>query len=511
MLQGAISGITAIIGYGVGAAIGAAVRKIFRWEPGRRTSRIAWWTLLVTGLPALMISGWFGLEWQRDLRRLMGMEPKPARDGLLVLLAAVVVFTLLLFVSRVIRLGTRKLNSVLARFIPRPVAYGVGVAVSVFLVVGFIHGFLLDRFVDAANEASSLANGGTSAGITQPTSPLLSGSPQSLIPWHTLGLKGRDFVGKASTPAELSAFSGKPAKEPVRVYAGLDSASGFKAQAQLAVRDLDRAGGFDRSVLAVITTTGTGWVDENVADSIEYMYGGDSAIVAMQYSYLPSWMSFLVDKSKATQAATELIGAVRAKWSTLPAGSRPKLVVFGESLGSYGTETAFGDLSRLTAGTDGGVLEGPPFSNPIWGDITMGRDDGSPMWRPVYEQGRTVRFGQAPADLQSPATAWQFPRLVYLENATDPIVWWRPRLLVQSPEWLDSPRGPDVSKDMRWFPFITFWQVTADMCFSTGVPAGHGHSYGSNVVDGWLAVLAPKGWTAQDTARLKQVLDTKHS
>ncbi|HEY7485827.1 MAG TPA: alpha/beta-hydrolase family protein [Streptosporangiaceae bacterium] len=511
VLQGAISGVTAVIGYGVGATIGAVVRRFARWEPGERTRRIAWWTLLAAGPLAIVISGWFGLEWQRDLRRLMGMDPEVATDGLLIMLVAVVVFALILFVSRAIRLGTRKLSSSLARFIPKPVAYAFGVVVFALLVIGFIQGVVLDRLVAAANEASSLANEGTTEGITQPTSPQLSGSPQSLIPWHTLGVKGRDFIGKASTPAELSAFSGRPAQQPVRVYAGLESATGFQAQAQLAVRDLERAGGFDRSVLAVIGTTGTGWVDENVPDTLEYMYGGDTAVVAMQYSYLPSWMSFLVDKSKATQASTEMINAVRAKWSTLPAASRPKLVVFGESLGSYGTETAFGDLAKLTAETNGGLLAGPPFSNPIWDGITTGRDAGSPIWRPVYQQGHTVRFGQAPADLGSPATPWQSPRLVYLQNATDPIVWWRPRLLFQSPQWLDSPRGPDVSKDMRWFPFVTFWQVTADMCFSTGVPSGHGHRYGTNVVDGWAAVLTPNGWTPADTTRLKQLLDTKNT
>ena len=40
-----------------------------------------------------------------------------------------------------------------------------------------------------------------------------------------------------------------------------------------------------------------------------------------------------------------------------------------------------------------------------------------------------------------------------------------------------------------------FFQVAADMAFSMDVPAGHGHRYGSNVVDGWVEISAPEGWT----------------
>jgi uncharacterized membrane protein len=80
-------------------------------------------------------------------------------------------------------------------------------------------------------------------------------------------------------------------------------------------------------------------------------------------------------------------------------------------------------------------------------------------------------------------------------------------LLVQHPEWLDDPRGPDVSPDMHWYPGVTFWQTAVDQVFATGVPAGHGHVYGSGVVDGWAALAAPPGWTAADTVRLRALLD----
>ena len=293
----------------------------------------------------------------------------------------------------------------------------------------------------------------------------------------------------------------------MRVYAGLDSAPTPAGRAALAVRELDRAGGFDRAVLAVFTPTGTGWVDEHVADALEYMHGGDTAIVAMQYSYLPSWLSFLVDESTVTASADALIGAVRAHVAALPAADRPQLALFGESLGSFGTEASQRDLGTLTAGVDGVLLVGPPFANPIRRGLVASRDPASPVWNPALGPGAPVDFARDPAELRAPALP--DPAVVYLQNATDPIVWWHPELLWRSPEWLDGPRGPDVSPDMHWYPGVTFWQTLVDLFFANDVPAGHGHVYGSGVAEGWAAVLAPEGWTAADTVRLRATLDAR--
>jgi uncharacterized membrane protein len=42
------------------------------------------------------------------------------------------------------------------------------------------------------------------------------------------------------------------------------------------VRERERTGAFDRAGIAVITPTGTGWVDSDVTDSLEFMYAGDA-------------------------------------------------------------------------------------------------------------------------------------------------------------------------------------------------------------------------------------------
>jgi uncharacterized membrane protein len=229
-------------------------------------------------------------------------------------------------------------------------------------------------------------------------------------------------------------------------------------------------------------------------------------MVAMQYSYLPSWLSFLVDQAEARDAGRALFDHVYGVWSQLPPDRRPQLYVFGESLGTFGGEAGFSGLADIVNRTDGVLWAGPPNFNELWRDVVADRQPSSPEWRPVYQSGRTVRFADEPADLDRPAGVWDDPRVVYLQNASDPIVWWSPRLILNRPDWLRGERGPDVSPQMFWIPFVTFWQVTADLVFAVNVPDGHGHKYSADYADGWADVTQPPGWTAEDTARLRTLI-----
>ena len=115
---------------------------------------------------------------------------------------------------------------------------------------------------------------------------------------------------------------------------------------------------------------------------------------------------------------------------------------------------------------------------------------------PEYRDGRTVRFTDDPADGVPPtAEPWDGSRVLYLLHASDPIVLWSPQLLYARPDWLEEARGDDVVDAMRWIPFVTFWQVTADLPFAGNVPDGHGHVYTTQYVDAWAQVLQPPGWT----------------
>jgi len=54
-----------------------------------------------------------------------------------------------------------------------------------------------------------------------------------------------------------------------------------------------------------------------------------------------------------------------------------------------------------------------------------------------------------------------------------------------------------VTSEMVWIPFVTFWQVAADMLEPVDTPPGHRHTLTLEFVDGWAALLQPAGWTPQ--------------
>jgi uncharacterized membrane protein len=506
VLQGLVCGISAAIGYGLGV-VAAYVWRAFADRDRRSPSRRSW---LVLGAFAIVLFGLaFGLGqyWQHQIRGLMGVTDYNVIATVACPLVAVLVFCLLLMAGRGLRRLYHGAARLLGRWIGPRAARVVGWVVVAGLAWSVFSGVLLGGFVNAANEAFSLRDTETPEGVHQPTSALRSGGPGSLVPWDSLGRQGRAFTGSGPSARDIGEFTHSAAQEPVRAYAGLTTSGDTETRAKRAVADLRRAGGFERENLLVMTTTGSGWVDPAAVDSFEYLGSGDSATVAMQYSYLPSWLSYLVDQSKAREAGRELFDAVYDVWSKLPQDQRPRLFVAGESLGSFGGETAFSgeyDLRNRTAGT---LFAGPPNFNTLFREFSDHREAGSPEIEPVYKDGRTVRFTDDPTTRISPADAsWEGTRVLYLMHPSDPIVWWSPGLAFSEPEWIGEAPGDDVLEAMVWMPFVTFWQVTADLPFATGVPDGHGHTYKAAYVDGWNAVMQPTGVTAQDLDRLRDIV-----
>ncbi|WP_059013167.1 alpha/beta hydrolase [Streptomyces specialis] len=511
--QGAIGGITAAIGYGLGALLSWLFRLLSPWLPDERIRARGWlaYLVLLPGAVAFMLGR--SADMQRELRRLQGMPPTLTWHSLMIALISLAVLALLLVVARSIRLGTRLLTRLLNRFVPWPVAVALGLALSTTIVVVGTRDVVWDRgILEVADRIAAAKDRSTDPGVMRPYSPMLSGSPDSLISWEDLGNKGRTFTGTAISAEEIADFTGEEALDPIRAYVGRAAYDDYADGAELAVRELERTGAFDREVLAVTGTTGTGWVNPTTVEALEYMNGGDTAVVTMQYSYLPSWASFMVDRNEAGTATEALFDAVYARWEQEPEDERPTLLVFGESLAVAAIESAFDGLDDMIARTDGALMIGPPDFSPIHSELTENRDPGSPVWRPVYDEGRHVRFAQFPEeDLARPAgEVWEEPRIVYLQNASDPVVWWSPSLLFQRPEWMDEPLGPDVTSSIDWFPFVTFWQTTVDMAVSYGAQAPHGHRYGSNPVDAWAAIAPPDGWTETDTERLGWLLEVRH-
>ena len=502
-IQGLVCGITAAIGYGVGVLV-AWLWRAYADRDARVPKRSSWRAFLIIAGAVLLVFFALGQYWQHEIRALMGVTEYNVALVVASPFVAVFFFALFLALSRGIRRLYHWVADRLARHVGRRAAAATG-WVLVTVTVGFlVSGVLLDGLVSAMDEAFSVRNGITEEGVAQPSTGLRSGGPGSLVPWDSLGREGRTFTGSGPTASDIAAIVHHPADEPIRIYAGLDSADDTEQRAALAVDDLQRAGGFQRANLLVLTTTGSGWVDPALVAPFEYLGGGDAATVAIQYSYLPSWLSFLVDQTKAREAGRALFDAVYDRWSRLPADQRPKLFVGGESLGTFGGETAFSgeyDLRNRTAGT---VFAGPPNFNTLFREFSDHRDPGSPEIQPVYKNGRTVRFATDAGSSVPPAgQPWEGTRVLYLMHPSDPIVWWTPRLLFTEPDWIGETPGKDVLPQMFWMPLVTFWQVSADLPFSTGVPPGHGHKYTTEYVDGWYAVMRPAGFTPADLAALR--------
>jgi uncharacterized membrane protein len=506
LFQGLVSGLSGATGYAIGVFAVWLVRYMRSKDSSPPAPRWAWLILIVggaVGTVAMVI--WFHV-WQDRVRNLMGVEHLKWFDyPKATLLSLIVLFAVVEF-GQLIRRLVRFLDLRLDRFAPPRVSAVIVVFLLLALTIALLNGVVVKFAMRTMNNTFESVNNEMNPDTAAPKTPLRSGGPQSLVSWESLGHQGRIFVNGGPTVGNLTAFNGTPAVEPIRAYAGLESADGITATAELAARELQREGGLRRAVVAVGTTTGTGWINEAEADALEYMYNGNTAIVSMQYSFLPSWLSFLVDKNNARHAGQALFEAVDRLVRRLPEAQRPKLVVFGESLGSFGGEAPFMTLDNVLARTDGALFSGPTFQNTIWTDLTATRDRGSPEWLPIYDKGRNARFVARPGDLDRPNATWDHPRVVYLQHASDPIAWWNPDLLFRKPDWLREKRGYDVLPETEWIPVVTFLQVSADMAVAVDVPQGHGHVYVADVANGWAAVLQPPGWTPEKTAKLRPLL-----
>jgi uncharacterized membrane protein len=505
-IQGIVWGITAAIGYGLGVLI-AWIWRAFAGRDARQSRHRSWAVFFISAAVLVVVFFGLGQYWQHEIRKLMGVTEYNIALVVASPFIAALIFCLILLIGRSLRGLYRWAAQLLSHWIGRSAAHAVGWTLVAGLTYLVVTGLLLQGFVNVMNEAYSVRDTKTAEGIHQPTTSLRSGGPGSVIPWDTLGWQGRNFIGKGPSVTDIEKFTGQSAMEPIRIYSGLASASDAEARADLAVRDLERAGGFQRKNLLVVTTTGSGWVDPALVDSFEYLSGGDAATVAIQYSYLPSWISYLVDQSKAREAGRALFDAIYGAWAQLPQGQRPKLYVAGESLGSFGGETAFSGEQSMANLTDGALWAGPPNFNTLFREFSDHRDAGSPEVQPIYQDGRIVRFADDATKAIPPGgQSWDGTRVLYMMHPSDPIVWWSPHLIFSKPDWTSEPPGSDVLRSIFWMPFVTFWQVTADLPFATGVPAGHGHKYTSEYVDGFNAIMRPAGITETELTDLRKII-----
>lgn len=467
---------------------------------------------------ALLVWISFAVRWQQELANLMGAEAYTAGEFLLVLPVGIGLWALIVLVGK----GLLWLIEVLEE---GPVGRRLGGVtrplfawVAVVLALGFVVDTVVPgTIVRATEKVFSVRDQEIRADLKQPHVPERSGSSASPNKWEDLGAFGTRFVGLGLYKNELEELTGRPSKEPIRVYASLKNGSEDTdaARAESVVNELKRTGAKDRRALLVVPATGTGWVNPTAAQAFELMFDGDSAIASAQYSYLPSGVQFIADQQRVEDAGEALVSTVVDWWHTLPKDHRPKLYVYGESLGTNAGSGAFSGVRDIAASVDGLLWVGPPNSNKLWHGLVDRRDPGSPQVSAEYAGGLNVRFAENTdeiwswrdeVDLNSPG-GWHHPRILFLQHPSDPVVWWSPSLIAREPDWLKEPAGFDRSPSMSWIPFVTFWQVTMDLPVAANVPNGHGHNYGNGVLDAMLAMVGGEDFNPVRAEELRKQLD----
>ena len=254
----------------------------------------------------------------------------------------------------------------------------------------------------------------------------------------------------------IRSVTGAAAIEPIRVYVPRSAGTTAEGRADLAVRELDRAGAFDRRVLMLVTPTGTGWVNPAAVDALEYLTHGDTATVAVQYRTSSSFVAYFTGGTAAAGAqADALFVAVYRHWLELPAGHRPRLVQYGESLGALG-------------GLEAPQVRAAPASvRRLWVGVP----------------------GPARHALGAPSE-------VVLEHADDPVSAWSPSLLADPDE-----------RSRTWLPVVSFWSATADLVNAIWAPAGHGHRYSGELAGAMAETLRADSQPSTSREAMARLVD----
>lgn len=504
VLQGALSGLSFAIGYLVGHLSKLAWAFLELPQPSDRTQRAM---LMITGAVAaagIMFVLWRSAAWQDSIRLRMDMPPVDSGQPFEVGAIAILVFILILAFARLVKKLYRLIDQRLARHIPRRTAALLGAGLVIVLLWSAANGILFRSGLRVADISFRGLDALIEADVEQPTDPKKTGSAQSLLAWDGLGRMGRSYITSGPSAAEIEGFAHAPAKEPIRVYAGLNSAETVEERAALALAELKRVGAFERSVLVIITPTGTGWIDPAAVDPLEYLHRGDVASVGVQYSYLASWLSLIVEPEYGSESARALFQAVYGHWTSLPRDNRPRLYVYGLSLGALSSDRSADIYDIIADPFQGALWVGPPFPSRTWRAVTNGRLPESPAWLPHFRDGSIVRFANQDGWAASNYAPWGPIRVAYLQYASDPIVFFEPASGYREPQWMHPLRGPDVSPALSWFPIVTLLQLGLDIALGTTTPMGFGHVYApEHHIDPWIEVTQPPGWAPDGIAQLK--------
>jgi uncharacterized membrane protein len=310
-----------------------------------------------------------------------------------------------------------------------------------------------------------------------PDNPFVSGGPNSISPFDELGLQGRRFVTDVMTPDLIEDTLGEPAvTHPIRAYIGYNSEPIYvTGRSEMALDELSKLGAFDRKYLLLFAPTGTGWVDQTMIESAEILSRGDIATVCIQYGRSPSFLA-LQKVALGRQQFRQLMWGVKQRLAERPAGKRPKVLIFGESLGAWSSSDVV--MHQGIGGFDDyGVDRALWFGLPGFAKWSKtGMRDGSSDLIPEGSVGAFDRIEEYNELTEEEKDAM---RAVILDHDNDPIAQVSMRLAVKEPAWLrTSERGRNVPDEIEWSPLLTFVQVAVDAMNAMKVIPGEFKSFG---------------------------------
>lgn len=431
----------------------------------------------------------------RKAAALVNMPGETFGEYLLGTAGAVVVSWMLLHIVGALNRLCWMLIASLDAHMPRPAAIVVSMVILFAIMFFLTSKVILRGGIGFFRRKAEQLNMRTARGIYQPVVPERSASPASSVTWESVGGQGRVFLGRGPSRLDIAQVCGGVAMEPIRVYSGMPTGgSGIEQAAATVVAELHRTGAFDRAVILIAASTGSGWVDEWQVQPLEFLTRGNCATASLQYSYVPSALNWLTGLEPAQEASAALFAAVRAELDLMDEADRPALFVCGESLGAFASQSVFESFEDVLARVDGALWVGTPSFTPMHAALTAARHKGSPEVAPVVHNARRVRFVNEPSDLRTDLYGrefgpWGFPRVVYAQHPSDPVVWWTNKLIWTQPDWLRERAGRDVSLNVEFTRFATYIQVLADLPVAGTAPGGHGHTYHEELIPLWRGIL----------------------
>ncbi len=371
----------------------------------------------------------------------------------------------------------------------RPARAALGVAGSAAAVAGIALGVKLA----GARVAGKIAAGNRAIEIAYARAPetdFVSGARVSSVPYATLGLQGRRLVSSTTTRESIERVMGTAAvADPIRVYVGIESGDSEDELVELAIRELDRCGAFDRPRILAASPAGTGYVNYIATEAMEYMSLGNCATVAIQYGSLPSMMS-IGKVAKAARLHGGLVTRIREEIDSR--GVACELLAYGESLGA----TA-GQAGVLQASQGADLI----IDRALW----VGTPVGSELFLRLVDSGYPTF--DSPTDLAEYEKSNEIPNYVLLNHHNDPVTKFAVKDAIEIPEWLTKDdRGRGTNPNQRWLPGIAFFQGLIDTKNAATVVPGQfnssGHDYRADLAS---FVKAAYGFTDVSGVQLARI------